>query len=219
MPMLLSLSIVLLLPFCCVASFTPGTLRRTRWGAGTKFTATAASDAEPLATTLVATGPDQLQNLAAAISSGHFSAKDFEGLVTLGTSLLRSGAETLNDIPVEVRVAALLAPVVWYITPILRSEKKPENPTYPEQKPATYEMSSVAFPFEFGDAAFVRPLLKQTQLEFRPLQIAYDASRDGFSARTFHQKVDGKGAAVVLAKAGGKWFGGYNPRGWGTYTF
>jgi hypothetical protein len=70
------------------------------------------------------------------------------------------------------------------------------------------------FNFEFGDAAFVRPLLKQTQLEKRKLQVAYDANRHGYDARVFHSKVDGKGASVVLAKSRGQWFGGYNPRGW-----
>jgi hypothetical protein len=86
--------------------------------------------------------------------------------------------------------------------------------SYPEGQPATYELNDQVVPFEFGDAAFVRPLLKQTQLETRPLQVVYDANRDGYDAQIFHSKVDGKGAAVVLAKVGGQWCGGYNPRGW-----
>lgn len=86
--------------------------------------------------------------------------------------------------------------------------------TYPEGQAATYELNENVVPFEFGDAAFVRPLLKQTQLETRPLQVVYDANRDGYDAQIFHSKVDGKGAAVVLAKVAGQWCGGYNPRGW-----
>lgn len=85
---------------------------------------------------------------------------------------------------------------------------------YPEGKAATYEMNENIIPFEFGDAAFVRPLLKSTQLETRPLQVVYDANKDGYDAKVFHSKVDGKGASVVLAKVAGQWCGGYNPRGW-----
>lgn len=69
-------------------------------------------------------------------------------------------------------------------------------------------------PLEFGLPGFVRPVLKQTQLENRKLQVVYDANKDGYNAQVFHKKVDGKGAAVVLAKVAGKWIGGYNPRGW-----
>jgi len=88
-----------------------------------------------------------------------------------------------------------------------------EVKAYPEKYPATYDLQG-GLPFEFGDAAFVRPLLKQTQLEKRKLQVVYDAKKHGFDAKAFHAKVDGKGAAVVLAKSRGQWFGGYNPRGW-----
>ena len=93
-------------------------------------------------------------------------------------------------------------------------KKRSNIVTYAEGQPATYEMNDNVVPFEFGDAAFVRPLLKQTQLETRPLQVVYDANKDGYDAKIFHNQVDGKGAAVVLAKVGGRWCGGYNPRGW-----
>ncbi|KAG7371396.1 TLD domain containing protein [Nitzschia inconspicua] len=86
--------------------------------------------------------------------------------------------------------------------------------TYPESNAATYELLDVGLPFEFGDAALVRPLLKQTQLEGRPLLVVYDANKHGYNAQIFHQKVDGKGACVVLCKAQGQWIGAYNPRGW-----
>ena len=68
---------------------------------------------------------------------------------------------------------------------------------------------------DFGDAGFVRPLLKNTQLEKRPLQVVYDAAWQGWNAKAFHKAVDGKGAAVVLCSAVGHgYFGGYNPKGW-----
>lgn len=76
-------------------------------------------------------------------------------------------------------------------------------------------MNTYRAPLEFfGDAALVRPLLKSTQLEKRPLRVAYDAHWQGWNARAFHRAVDGQGAAVVLAKCLGHYLGGYNPKGW-----
>ena len=85
---------------------------------------------------------------------------------------------------------------------------------FPEQYPATYEMSSVQVPTDSKEAALLRPLLKQTQLQERPLVLAYDASKHGWSAQSFHNHVDGKGAAIVLATTGKLTLGGYNPKGW-----
>lgn len=86
------------------------------------------------------------------------------------------------------------------------------NDTYPESKPATYDL----LPGElgFGPEAIVRPMLKQTQLQNRKLKVIYNAKKDGWDGRKFHAKVDGMGASVVLAKVKGQWIGGYNPRGW-----
>ena len=75
----------------------------------------------------------------------------------------------------------------------------------------------VAAPME-GDGAMaklVRPLLAKTQLETRELQLAYDADTHGWNANAFHQCVDGRGPAVVVAKTShGTVCGGYNPKGW-----
>jgi hypothetical protein len=60
-----------------------------------------------------------------------------------------------------------------------------------------------------SDASTVRPLLKQTQLETRPLQVVYDAGLQGWNAKAFHRAVDGKGAAVIMCKAKS-----WNTRGW-----
>lgn len=115
---------------------------------------------------------------------------------------------------------AVAAPQALKLSKALSAQKKRQaaqasgERTYPESSAATYELLDYGLPFEFGDAALVRPLLKQTQLENRPLQVAYDANKHGYNAQTFHQKVDGKGAAIILCKSGGKWFGAYNPRGW-----
>ena len=93
---------------------------------------------------------------------------------------------------------------------------------YPEQYPATYELlpPSSLLPQDGDDPTgalvAVRPLLKRTQLECRPLRIAYDANVHGWDAAAFHRRVDGCGAAVILATAddGRCMVGGYNPKGW-----
>jgi TLD len=86
---------------------------------------------------------------------------------------------------------------------------------------ATYEMSEATVPEDkaVDDAELVRPLLKHTQLETRPLQVAYDANRDGWDPMSFHQGVDAKGATVIVAreKDTGRIFGGYNPKGFCSY--
>ena len=92
---------------------------------------------------------------------------------------------------------------------------------YPEQYPATYDLSDIKVSSDDADAKLVRPLLKQTQLEFRRLRVAYNARSQGWNPQAFHRAVDGQGAAIVLAKASRssnenskEWFGGYNPKGW-----
>jgi hypothetical protein len=95
---------------------------------------------------------------------------------------------------------------------------------YPEQYPATYDLSDIQVSSDNADAKLVRPLLKQTQLESRRLRVAYNARSmsQGWNPQAFHRAVDGQGAAIVLAKAAKssnnknskEWFGGYNPKGW-----
>ena len=66
-----------------------------------------------------------------------------------------------------------------------------------------------------GEVVRLRPLLRQTQLEFLPLAIAFDADRDGWSNDAFHSRMNGMGAAVLVAEtAGGALCGAYNPKGW-----
>ena len=118
---------------------------------------------------------------------------------------LDSAAHTYQEQSIELRVALVALPVLLYLSPfVLGKNTQPptDEPTYPEAQAATYQLSDVSLPLEFGDAARVRPLLKQTQLEYRRLRTVYDANRHGYNAQIFHQKVDGQGAAVVLAKAG-----------------
>lgn len=47
------------------------------------------------------------------------------------------------------------------------------------------------------------------------LQCVYKASKDGWSAISFHNAVDGRGSGIVVAQTiTGTIFGGYNPNGW-----
>lgn len=66
--------------------------------------------------------------------------------------------------------------------------------------------------------AKLRPLLAGTQLEDEALRCAYSATEDGWSAAAFHDRVDGYGAALVVARTqGGAVVGGYNPLGFDGY--
>ena len=78
---------------------------------------------------------------------------------------------------------------------IARTASAPD--TYPATK------TEFAAPVE-GDAASIahlRPLLKNTNLEFLPLRLAYDAQQDGWSAEAFHAKVRPDGPTHALARA------------------
>jgi hypothetical protein len=86
-----------------------------------------------------------------------------------------------------------------------------------ENQFATYEMNAATIPEDatVEDAKLVRPLLKHTQLESRPLKVAYDANIDGWDPSSFHGGVDAMGATLIVARdvKDGLLFGGYNPKG------
>lgn len=66
--------------------------------------------------------------------------------------------------------------------------------------------------------AKLRPLLAGTQLETEALRCAYSATEDGWNPDTFHDRVDGYGAALCVARTqGGAVLGGYNPLGFDGY--
>mmetsp|Transcript_15910 Transcript_15910/g.36569 ORF Transcript_15910/g.36569 Transcript_15910/m.36569 type:complete len:264 (+) Transcript_15910:135-926(+) len=93
--------------------------------------------------------------------------------------------------------------------------EKSRKAEFPEQYPATYERSNVLVDSDGPEAKIVRPLLKQTMMETRPLQVVYDSKQHGWTPRAFHERVDGKGAAVVLCTCSSSLLvGGYNPKGW-----
>jgi len=90
---------------------------------------------------------------------------------------------------------------------------------FPEQYPATtddFDVEPVAS--DDKEMAKVRPLLKNTNLEERGLQLTYSGNKNGWSAEKFHQAVDKKGGAlVVCTTTSGLVCGGYNPKGWVGY--
>lgn len=89
---------------------------------------------------------------------------------------------------------------------------------FPEQYPATVDEWADPVESDSKDVAILRPLLKNTNFEFRELTLTYSANKNGWDANKFHQAVDRKGAAlVVCTTSSGLLCGGYNPKGWVGY--
>ena len=84
----------------------------------------------------------------------------------------------------------------------------------PDTYPATKTEFAAPVAGDGTEEALLRPLLKNTNLEFLPLRKAYDAKRDGWTAAKWHAKVDKTGPCLVVAKTrGGALVGGYAPKG------
>ena len=89
---------------------------------------------------------------------------------------------------------------------------------FPEQYPAVTDEWADPVATDSSEMALVRPVLKNTNLEFRALRLTFDANRQGWSAAKFHQAVDKQGGALVVCKTtSGLLCGGYNPKGWVGY--
>lgn len=105
--------------------------------------------------------------------------------------------------------------------------EKEENPMgmkrfgrerFPEQYPAVVDEWAEPVASDNTEMAALRPLLKNTNLEFRDLKLTYSANRDGWNADSFHRKVDKLGGGlVVCTTTDGLVCGGYNPKGWVGY--
>ncbi|KAL7579600.1 hypothetical protein ACA910_007965 [Epithemia clementina (nom. ined.)] len=90
---------------------------------------------------------------------------------------------------------------------------------FPEQYPATVDEWAEPVETDSKDVAVLRPLLKNTNLEFRALQLTYSANKNGWDAYKFHQAVDRKGGGLVVCTTqSGLVCGGYNPKGWVGYA-
>ena len=90
-----------------------------------------------------------------------------------------------------------------------------EGAALAEQYPATVDEWADALPGDTEEIAPLRRLLKNTRLEKEPLELAFDAGRDGWSCESFLAKVATRGANVVVAQTeAGAVIGGYAPRSW-----
>lgn len=69
---------------------------------------------------------------------------------------------------------------------------------FPEQYPAVLDEWAEPVASDNAEMAALRPLLKNTNLEFRDLKLTYSANRDGWNANSFHKKVDKLGGALVV---------------------
>ena len=95
--------------------------------------------------------------------------------------------------------------------------KRMSKEEWPDQWPALCDGTAAnALPSDdTEELLMIRAVLKQTQLEYMPLGIAYDAATHGWRASSFHTQCDGQGAALLVAEStSGIVFGGYNPKGW-----
>ncbi|CAJ1946415.1 unnamed protein product [Cylindrotheca closterium] len=89
---------------------------------------------------------------------------------------------------------------------------------FPEQYPAVLDEWAAPVEGDDKEMAALRPMLKNTNLEFRNLKLTYSANRDGWNAKKFHDKVDKLGGGlVVCTTTDGLICGGYNPKGWVGY--
>lgn len=92
-----------------------------------------------------------------------------------------------------------------------------DRQSLPENYPAEKKRQAELLVSDTSDnVKLIRPLLAQTNLEYRKLTLTYSSQKQGFNAKKFHAAVDGKGPAVVLCKSSltGTLYGGYNPTGW-----
>lgn len=84
----------------------------------------------------------------------------------------------------------------------------------PDTYPATKTDFAAPVEGDSEEAALLRPMLKNTNLEYLSLRLAYDASVHGWSASSWHSKVDTTGPCLVVARTvGGAYCGGYAPKG------
>jgi hypothetical protein len=67
---------------------------------------------------------------------------------------------------------------------------------FPEQYPAVVDEWADPIESDNAEMAALRPMLKNTNMEFRGLRLTYSANRDGWNAPAFHKKVDKQGGGM-----------------------
>jgi TLD len=91
----------------------------------------------------------------------------------------------------------------------------------PDLKSPLYSMANLfagvsgVAPSALLDSSWTPSLVQGTSLQDADLECAFKASRDGWSAIDFHQKVDNRGSCLMVGLTRtGVVFGGFNPLGW-----
>jgi len=140
------------------------------------------------------------------------TAEEAAGREARRRKLQQAAAEEEEDIPTKLFRMFIGDPSQLDDDGIARTSSAPD--TYPATK------TEFAEPVE-GDTAEIahlRPLLKNTNLEFLNLRLAYDANKDGWTAESFHVNVDKTGPCLVVGRTqSGTVCGGYAPKGFAGY--
>jgi TLD len=80
---------------------------------------------------------------------------------------------------------------------------------------AFYLLNALLIPRRLVSESTLQTIVAGTYLKNQDLRCLYKASRDGWSALDFHEKVDDAGSAVLVCRTrSGVTLGGYNPSGW-----
>jgi len=88
----------------------------------------------------------------------------------------------------------------------------------PDTYPATKTEFADPVAADNAEMKLLRPLLKDTNLEFLDLKVVYDAQRDGWNADAFHRGTNYKGPCIVICRTRvGALCGGYAPKGYAGY--
>lgn len=88
----------------------------------------------------------------------------------------------------------------------------------PDTYPATKTEFANPVAGDDTEMALIRPLMKNTNLEYLDFKLVYDAQRDGWTADAFHNGVNFMGPCVVICKTvSGAVSGGYAPKGYAGY--
>ena len=93
-----------------------------------------------------------------------------------------------------------------FILNYLRSGKL----TFPEGATALAEFK------EEADFYQIQGILDEFDDTRRRYRLLFRASRDGFSAATFHSKCDDKGPTITIVQSGDNKFGGFTDSSWGS---
>ena len=134
-------------------------------------------------------------------------------------SIHRLGSSTAQDLQLREKSTGLFMAVdpLTVVSNFANSGNVPEFAAPLFVSSVSLLVLTLAVPFQLVNSNILSAIVSGTYLEKRKKQLrrVYKASKDGWSAISFHEAVDGRGSGVVVARTiGGATFGGYNPNGW-----